>query len=803
MSAKVIALLYTAVFSAAAFAQIPVIYSGTVVDTQSKNPVSDVKVSVGDTAMFTDSKGKFAYQKRDVSHKPLSDESPIYLAELFTVSGCRISNFPDLTSAHESIKRLPVTQYLIVTHNTSGIRKTLKYNPLQAYNHIDDTLLGLKIAEMQRSAPLKSDSTMVSLSKKGYFAQIWPLKNDYTYEILAEEYPSVDYLNTIIRPEAYTMLQGQALIPKQSQIRSVKIVYRLQDDSLFFVNSSRYMYHYDFAKNVLGYTRSQDVFNVQYTDSPDREYILATVNHYESSNIWGLELFPGDMVTCQQAEMLYRAIARSSYFGDSLRLVANSDRLEACSAVPAISQDQINAEQSYQPLNICEGYGYLRRIRASQLQTMDISSRDIILLDAVPLDIAPVGGIITAQFQTPLCHINILSHNRGTPNMALRNAWQDSTLSSFENKLIHLNVGLDTFSIRLADSAEAASFWKAHQPSVPVTLLSDTSVFGLMQLDTCSIKNIAVIGGKAANFAELYKVQTLYSELGALPLPEGAFAIPFCYYAQHIRRNNIDSVIAAELADPLFQSDASVRQLKLIHIQDLIRQAPIDTALLRLVKERIAGNGYNYTYYRFRSSTNTEDIEDFNGAGLYDSYTGSLTDQDKEIGRAIKKVWASLWNINAFEERQYYYIDHRTVQMAILVHRSFPNETANGVAVSRIIYTRPGMYYPGITINSQFGEASITNPDGNYIPEQLICYTFSIDPLSEYIIEYLSKSDVPEMHGADVLTRSEIVLLAKITQDIQYRFCIALKHYVNVDVEFKIDIVDGNHRLYIKQARPY
>lgn len=795
MFAKATILLFAAfVVSAGAIAQVTRVYRGTVIDTHTRKPIADAAVAVGDTSMRTDVRGQFAYSNYELSHQSNVDEGQIYLVGLYAIGGRKIGCFPDLAAAQECLARLPEAGYLLVSDYTSGLRRTLKCMPRSV------APMDARPAEKKRGSSLKSDSTVVALSKIGYYDQRWPLRQDWTYEMLAEEYQSVEFLSTIICPEAFALLQGPALIPKQSQIESVKIVYRLEDDSLFFINSSRYVYHYDFAKEVMGYKYSQDAFNIQYTDSPGREYVLATVNHYVSSDIWGLEFFPGDMVSCQQAEELYRAVTQSCYFGDSLRLVVNADRFGECTAVPAISQDEINAEQIYQPLNTCEGYGYLRKVAAGALGSTALTSRDIVLLDVVPLDIAPVSGIITAQFQTPLCHINVLSHNRGTPNMALRNAWQDSVLGSLEGKLIYLNVGLDTFSVRLADIAEAEAYWKAHEPAAPVSLVSDTSLTGLVGLDTCRLYQSAVIGGKAANFAELYRIKTNYPDL---VLPEGAFAIPFSYYALHLRRNGIDSVIAAELADPLFLSDAAVRQLKLIHIQDLIKKAPIDTALLRMVKERIAGNGYGFTYYRFRSSTNTEDIEDFNGAGLYDSYTGSLTDPNKEIGRAIKKVWASLWNSGAYEERQYYRIDHRTVQMAILVHRSFPNETANGVSVSKIIYTRPGFYYPGITINTQFGEASITNPDGIYRPEELICYTFSLDPASEYVIEYLSKSDVPEMQGANVLARDEIVRIAKITQEIQLHFSMALMHYVDVDVEFKIDLVDGKRMLYIKQARPY
>jgi pyruvate, water dikinase len=771
-----------------------------VIDTYSKRRIQDVEVRIGDTVMRTDYHGQFTYLDYELLHTKKGDEAEVCFVEIFSYNGCKIGNFSDVASARQWADRAPQALYLLTIHYNNGSVKTLRCGAHTMCSEADV----LPVTMLQQQNLHKTDSTLsAQFSKIGYYDQLCSLMPDYTYELLAVNYPSVDYLNTIIRPEAFAVLQGPALIPKQSQIQSVKIMYRLQDDSLFYINSTKYAYHYAFATDILRFPRDQSGFENNYTDSPNRNYIIATINHYSASDIWGLEFFPGDMVSCKHIEQLYHAVARSSYFGDSLRLVVNAERFGNCSAVRSISQTEIMAGQTYQPLNLCEGYGYLRKVQADQLPITSLTSHDIVLLDAVPLDIVPVAGIITAVFQTPLSHINILSYNRGTPNMALRNAWQDSTLGSMEGKLVHLSVGLDTFSVRLVDLAEAEAYWKAHEPTETLQLISDTTTVGLVGLDTCSLKHIGVIGGKASNFAELYKTKHRFSGLSTMPLPEGAFAIPFSYYAQHLHRHGIDTIIARELADPLFLADASVRQIKLIGIQDLIRKSPIDTALIRLVREKISSNGHSFAYYRFRSSTNTEDIEDFNGAGLYDSYSGSLTDPDKKIDRAIKKVWASLWNFNAFEERDYFGIDHQTVQMAILVHRSFPSETANGVAVSKIIYTRPVMPYPGITINAQFGETSVTNPDGLYSPEELLCYTFSIDPTSEYIIEYLSKSDVPNMQGANVLTRDEIVLIAKITQDIQHHFSVALRHYVHVDVEFKIDMIDGKRLLYIKQARPY
>jgi hypothetical protein len=138
---------------------------------------------------------------------------------------------------------------------------------------------------------------------------------------------------------------------------------------------------------------------------------------------------------------------------------------------------------------------------------------------------------------------------------------------------------------------------------------------------------------------------------------------------------------------------------------------------------------------RFRSSTNVEDSEQFVGAGLYDSYSGCLADEldgdddgpsicdpcetnERGIFRAIRKVFASFYNDNAFLERLRYDINEAEVGMALLVHHSFPDEIelANGVATLE----RTGYYENTyITMVTQDGAVSVTNPDPNSIPEEV------------------------------------------------------------------------------------
>jgi pyruvate, water dikinase len=774
-------------------------YSGTVIDTRSKLPIAGVAVTFSDTTIFTNTNGYFQYIDMNPTNTKIA-LSQIVEVEVFTLQGQRIGRFTSIESARLFMIDLPYSYYVLLLHDDLGNVQSLRWTP----NTINKSLPQSTETQQTKSVLKSQIVDELAFSKTGYFDQHWPLRSDSTYEMVAMHYDSLFYFHSLISKDAFDLVKGLPLLPKQSQIGSVKLIYSLEKDSLYYVNSERFTFHYDFVTKVLGYTGSVNTFDYsQYTDSPNRIYILASLNHYESSNTWGLEFFPGDMVSCSLVEKMYNAVAASAYFGDSLKLVTNAKRFESCATVPLISQEEINGTQRYQALNLSEGYGYLKKVKASQMNSTYLSHHDIVLLDSVPLDISPVSGIITAEFQTPLCHVNILSHNRGTPNMAFRAAFTDPNITALENQLIYLKVEQDSFIIRTATIAEATAYWNAHDPSVPVNLTSDTTTVGLVDFASAGVNDLVRIGGKASNFAELSKVKCYYSELSSIPLPEGAFAIPFSYYAQHIKKNKIDSVINATLADPLFASNAAYQQTKLLYIQQLIKTAPIDTNLLKLVKDKIASFGSMYGYYRFRSSTNTEDVEDFNGAGLYDSYSGSLLDPNKAIDKAIKKVWASLWNFNAFEEREYYKIIHTSVQMAVLVHRSFPSEVANGVVISKIIYDRPDIQYPGVTINTQYGETSITNPDGMYTPEQIICYSFSLNPNTKYTIDYMGKSNMLGKENSTVLTDAEITLLTDISLEIQYHYMVLMNKNVTMDIEFKIDIVNGTRKLYIKQARTY
>ncbi len=799
------------------FAFLPVIaagqsvYSGKVTDTQTHFPISGAEVSIigSEAQTTTNNLGYFTlntgsgttpdtedYQVEAVNgiilwnSKKLMD---IWIANtLGQISGKMYraqtgSGQINMTNFADGVYLLNIT--------CNGVRKSHKLIKAGT-SLLSETLSPKAISQnesLQQNAGQTSDTLVIS--RTGYYAQKYAFqKAGETYELLKLNNGNIDYMNRLIRPEAFTILQGAPLNPSYGEVKSVKVVYSISDNSIYYTNSEKYLIHFYFCRDVLGYNKGHAAFNQeQYTNNANRKYILASLNHFTSSGQYTLEFFAGDELDCSDIEKVYTKITQTAWIGNKLNFYANSTKWETCPNVPIITSGELYEGQNYQALNPESNYGYLKKIDTGELGQTYLGRHDIVLLNSIPIDISVVAGIITTEFQTPLSHINVLSHNRGTPNMALRDGWTNPRIDKLLNKLIYLEVSLDSFYIREATLQEAQLFWAKKEPQTIHQLKSDISTKGLIELTGADVNSVSIIGGKAANFAELKKINV--ANYGSLPMPEGDFAIPFSYYYNHIKKYGLDVFIDRMLNDPVFRTDAAWRDKQLKILRDSIKSSTLDPDLLHLVVQHLSTSG-NYTDFRFRSSTNAEDIEGFNGAGLYESYTGSLTNLDKPVDKAIRKVWASLWSYEAFEERDYFKIDHQTIAMGVLVHRSFPAEAANGVVITENLYNR---FNPAITVNVQFGEISVVNPEEKYLPDQLICYTYS----SENIFEYLNHSNVPGMEGQTVMTDNELIQLKSFCVAIHNHYCMLNMVCQPMDIEFKVDVVNGKRKIYIKQARLY
>jgi pyruvate,water dikinase len=632
----------------------------------------------------------------------------------------------------------------------------------------------------------------------------------------AEGAEAPDFTSQIGCASDFERLASEPLVSTLPGARSVKTsIDRDVNDELAFQNSTRYPIHWDFLSAnrsvAQGFPRVPTLaeFNQSEYYSPSRRFLLGALTHYEGPDRWVYEISPYDTADASMIEAAYARIQDNTFIGAELAFHPTSLNVELVSAalparVAQLSTDELFQGIDFQPLNVAESYGQLRFVNAADLETSFVTFRDIVVLDRVPNDISVTQGIITAEFQTPLSHVNVLSQNRGTPNMALRGAVQSSELRALEGRWVRFNVGPSDYEISAVTQAEADAWWEQHKPTgVQVPGLNDTitelrDVQDIVPADVAGPDLLATIkegtrafGGKASNYAALAHVD-------GIRVPP-AFAVPIYYYRQFMRENGFDQQVAALLADPTFMSDPATRDQKLDELRDAMEVGAVNPEFEALLIGKLESD-FPGVRMRFRSSTNAEDLDGFTGAGLYTSRSGEIADPTSPVLDAVRPVWASVWSFRAFEERTYRSIDHTAVGMALLVHRSFPDEEANGVALTNNPFDKTGVD-PAFYVNVQRGELSVVQPEPNTTTEEFLHYF----DLQNQPVSYLSNSNlVPP--GERVLQPSQVQELGSALDQIRSHFApaYAVNPWWAMDVEFKFD-AEGDEvpPLFIKQARPF
>ncbi|HAK97685.1 MAG TPA: hypothetical protein DCM87_22530 [Planctomycetes bacterium] len=483
----------------------------------------------------------------------------------------------------------------------------------------------------------------------------------------------------------------------------------------------------------------------------------------------------------------------------------------------------------YEPYSLATGYGRIRLMTAREAEEASsagtLSWQDILILDAVPAFLeAVIAGVITGARQGELSHLNVRASRRGTPNAYVKDP--HAAFAAFEGKLVKLVVGPLAYEPPVeVPEAEAQAWWDAHRPTIepPPPVDTDWSeMTNTLAMTGEPVTLLSRFGAKAANLSLLYRC-----------LPEQyqvpSFAIPFKYYAEFMARNIIldrrvsppramtcQAYVNSLLADAKFASDSVYRATLLNglvrELRDYMVADPAVVAEVAAQAEKVYGS--TRVMLRSRSSSNMEDDIAFSGAGLYDSYSicpaDSLDadddgpsacnpdkDGEREIERGLVQVWASLWNMRAFEERSYYQLPHDEAAMGILVTPAFPDEAANGVAFTGNPFDPFDRRY---LINVQYGDASVVLPDPTVTPEKDILALEDGEVTA--IVRARPSSLMPP--GTYVLTDAQLKELGRACAIASDCFHVDPGPYdpsrVILDIEFKFTR-DGS--LKIKQVRPY
>ena len=651
--------------------------------------------------------------------------------------------------------------------------------------------------------------------------------------------PDDDWKNQILAAsDPFLSQPGSAGV---AESRWVKFTIRLdQPGRVYFQDSAKYLFHYSFAvKRLVGFEKISPAEFDGISLQPTGQQLLL-----------GAVVLPPDPAT---RELGIQFIGRQPF--PVQRIVEWFNLVRSVMAVPAgwsvfymptfeqaglstgdaaflASQNitvssptrWVRGDECYSP---GWAYGRLKFVRAGEIATAYASGAlrysDILLTDAVPAEIPLVAGTISLTPATPNSHVAILSQSFGVPFVFIASERDHEKLRAWDGQELLLlaerttnGSSVKTMNVQgLLSISQQEMLLRAKQPSK-----LNLTPFALKGSITLPVRNltpqdIRFAGGKAANFGVLMR---------AIPdsAPGDAIVLTFDLWSAFLDQVRPDgrtlrAVIGEKLRPYSFPPNTARLTKDMADIRAIIRNEADFSPTQRTAILSTLTAFDSRRKLRFRSSTNVEDSEQFSGAGLYDSFSGCLADDtdgdavgpsrcdpsetdERGVFRALRKVYASFYNDNAFIQRLRHGVNEEAVGMAVLVHHSFPDEQemANGVATVQVTLANDrSLDSVAGELVTQVGATSVTNPEGNALPEVV---AVSMSGTGQAKFEVRRRSSLVPLGGTVLSWTAEYGRLLSLLEaaSLEYARAVPTRAQFALDLEYK-KIEPG--RLVVKQIR--
>jgi phosphoglucan,water dikinase len=268
-----------------------------------------------------------------------------------------------------------------------------------------------------------------------------------------------------------------------------------------------------------------------------------------------------------------------------------------------------------------------------------------------------VAGIVLAHEMPHLAHLSVRARQAGVVFGTCEDQNEFARLQSLENQSISLVALSDGVRWqKREDPGEAGTLRPAVRVRIPEAQLDGARSW--IQLEEANIGNAGAKADGARRLAALagqskagFKTPvSIVIPLGAM---EAAFAGSPALRTEYKNRIRVlDKLESTKFA-------TAVEELR-----EIVGQLTVPDVIAEEVKRRFLPESALIV----RSSANCEDLENFAGAGLYDSVINVRPD---EVAAAIRSVWASLWTLRAAESRRAAGINHEQAHMAVLIQELF------------------------------------------------------------------------------------------------------------------------------------
>ena len=571
------------------------------------------------------------------------------------------------------------------------------------------------------------------------------------------------------------------------------VIDRQNNNRIYYVNTKLYKFHKDFVNGTyLSLERGQEFFENNYLKL-NRRFILGTIAYQTPVQKWTYEFWEGDLISADQIKLASDVISKTFFTGVDFK--PNSTRQDEATVnlgLKRVLQTEISRNQEYEPLNIAKGLGRIHIIPKLD-EHVEIGSNEIVVLDEVPVQLPPVAGIITSKPSTPLSHINLLAKGWGIPNVYIKNAQE--ILKPYNTRWVEFDARRDTYSIKQADNNALNEYQKRQQQRFDLMKpRGDLTVTKIAGLNEQRASSVVAYGAKSANLGEL-----THARIPGFSVPPG-FTIPFFYYDQFLRENKLDDALYRMLNDQKFVHDPAYRRAALTRLRESFQKGTCNSQLRAAVLQR-AHVEYPGKGLFARSSTNSEDLPNFNGAGLYTTMPNLKTDE--QLIEGIKSVWASVWNFEAYEARERAGIEHPKIYMAVLIQEGINSESSGVMITADPFNRRPDPINKGTIYISAKRGLGMRVVEGQKIAEQVVyrpiansvqVLTRSEEDSLLTFDEHGGIKEIPISGERLVLTDEAVRRLAAAAEKIR-----AVFRGKDQDIEWAF--MKG--QLYIVQARPY
>jgi hypothetical protein len=569
------------------------------------------------------------------------------------------------------------------------------------------------------------------------------------------------------------------------------LIDRADHDKVYFINTRRYALHEQFIRAQLGLPAlSRQALNDIYM-LPNRRFLVGTLGWQPVAKAWSYEFWEGDRLTPELLKLAQRALGER--FFAPLEFKANASQQEAVAAqaaLPFLSLAELVRGQDFIAMNPGTTQGRLRLLDDID-QAGELEPDDILVLNQVPLALPPVAGVLTARPSTTLSHVNLLVKGWGIPSAYVRDT---SALAAWDGRWVQLTVTAEGYQVEpAAEPPLRTGLSDAQAAALPAPVLTRRALTPLSGLDRA---DRAHCGTKAAHLGALAAAVRRKPWPGVAPVSDG-FCIPFAAFADFMAAPAAREALARAEQTPGFLTDRKVRNAALQTLRETLVALPVAPgeaqSWVRRWRTQLGAAGVFV-----RSSSNSEDLPRFSGAGLY-STVPNVT-QAEALEQAVKTVWASVFNAEAHEARRWARIPHDRVAMAVFVQRAV-DARASGVMVTANPFDPEQR---GVTYLSAKRGLGIRVVEGRRVAEQVL-----FNPASG-AVQVLSRSDdevallldaqggvreQPVTPGRAVLTDDLVRALVRAGAQVK-----RLLGPAEQDIEWA---VDAQGRIHLLQARPY